>query len=129
MPAWNEREEGAPGLSLPPPPSLQPGGSGAGRALVFISPVTRAGGLALRERGLGGTAVAARAKSFDLADGSLRELAHVTPARPRVAGFGGRGGEKGLGWGGEPCVSRYRSLSRMNGGGGEGDHFVLAPPC
>ena len=91
--------------------------------------MTRAGGLALPERGLGGTGAAARAESIDLAEGSRRGLAHVTPARRRVAGFGGRGGEKGLGWGGEPCVSRYRAFSRMKGGGGEGDHFVLAPPC
>lgn len=45
-------------------------------------------------------------RSFDLAEGSREGQAHVTPARPRVAGVGGRGGEKGLGWGGEPRVAR-----------------------
>lgn len=38
--------------------------------------------------------------SFDLAEGSREGRAHVTPARRRVAGVGGGGGEKGLGWGG-----------------------------
>lgn len=89
---------------------LQPRGSCAGRAQAFFSSVSGgARGRALPEGGLAGGVSQHARRSCDLAEGSREGRARGAPARPRVAGIGGRGGEKGLRGGGEPQVARGSS--------------------
>lgn len=107
--AWNEMEEGTPGQPFLVPfplslPSCNPGARvrGARRASVgrwAREPV----GARCQRMGWAGVVPRHARRSFDLAEGSREGRAHVTPARPRVAGVGR---EKGLVWGGELRVLR-----------------------